>query len=91
MSSGLRSQASNEGQGGGQGPLALQADFSQGIAIAVQEQVARAVSDVSTQLSTGLDKRIDQLDQRAEKRDAERRATRIQQRHPSLSRARGLE
>jgi hypothetical protein len=74
MSSGLRSQASNEGQGGGQNPLALQADFSQGIAIAVQEQVARAVSDVSTQLSTGLDKRIDQLDQRAEKRDAERRA-----------------
>ena len=66
MSSGLRSQASNEGQGGGQNPLALQADFSQGIAIAVQEQVARAVSDVSTQLSTGLDKRIDQLDQRAE-------------------------
>ena len=74
MSSGLRSQASNEGQGGGQNPLALQADFSQGIAIAVQEQVARAVSDVSSQLSTGLDKRIDQLDQRAEKRDAERRA-----------------
>lgn len=74
MSSGLRSQASNEGQGGGQNPLALQADFSQGIAVAVQEQVARAVSDVSTQLSTGLDKRIDQLDQRAEKRDAERRA-----------------
>ena len=74
MSSGLRSQASNEGQGGGQGPLALQADFSQGIATAVQEQVSRAVSDVSTKLSAGLDKRIEQLDQRAEKRDAERRA-----------------
>ena len=74
MSSGLRSQASNEGQGGGQGPLALQADFSQGIATAVQEQVSRAVTDVSTKLSAGLDKRIEQLDQRAEKRDAERRA-----------------
>lgn len=72
MSSGLRSQASNEGQGGGQNPLALQADFSQGIATAVQEQVSRAVSDVSTKLSAGLDKRIEQLDQRAEKRDAER-------------------
>jgi hypothetical protein len=74
MSSGLRSQASNEGQGVGQGPLGLQADFSQGIATAVQEQVSRAVSDVSTKLSAGLDKRIEQLDQRAEKRDAERRA-----------------
>ena len=73
MSSGLRSQASNEGQGGGQGPLALQADFSQGIAASVQEQVSRAVADVSTKLSAGLDKRIEQLDQRAEARDAERK------------------
>ena len=77
MSSGLRSQASNEGQGGGQNPLALQADFSQGIAASVQEQVSRAVADVSTKLSAGLDKRIEQLDQRAEKRDTERRADAI--------------
>ena len=73
MSSGLRSNASNGDQGGGQGPQALQADFSKGVASAVQEQVARAVADASTKLATGLDKRIEQLDLRAENRDRERR------------------
>ena len=76
MSSGLRSNASNGDQGGGQGPQALQADFSKGVASAVQEQVARAVADASTKLATGLDKRIEQLDQRAEARDRERREAR---------------
>ena len=35
--------------------------------------MARAVADVSSKLATGLDKRIEQLDQRAEARDRERR------------------
>ena len=73
MSSGLRSNASNGDQGGGQSAQALQADFSQGIASAVQEQVTRAVADASFKLATGLDKRIEQLDLRAENRDRERR------------------